>query len=588
MRAVVPSPSPGPSSFRRLADHCERLTLPHAAIFAKQMADDLERHSATVLVCGEFKRGKSSLVNALVGHPDLLPVDIRPTTAVTHLIRHGDPALIIHLRSGASERLPLTPESLLQLASDEAGGSRDPEQIEFAELTMPGEFLESGMVLVDTPGTNDLCQTRAEIVYRMIPRADAVLFVLDATTQLTRTEIAFLSDRMLKSLAPPLCFVLNKLDRVDAEERDEVIAATRATVAEHLPGVDLRLVGSSTSDPAIGVGAVREFLAGFLAGGERHAAAGRKHLRMFEALKKLVLDAIAERERLGSMQAGQLQTALDQARQQRTTLDARVTDFQAYLRSNGPEQLLPMIRRSFTHHLEDLERFLLVQARSGGNPAVYAQTQLPLAIETGIKQWLDRKLPEIGQFTTRYQQAMLHEYHRCFGDEAVRRLRVDMAVGIGEVSNRIDQSGIVIEDPDDRKGLLMRAGLPVAGALLAMTALSGGAALIIGGALGGIVAQHLAKQRAEVARDTLASQIPGVLRDHGGRFIAQVVGEIERFLDHFAQRLATLAHDEANRHEQRISEALALAENHEVDHAKQQAEWSGLRKEVEMLTVPIA
>ncbi len=581
MLALASDPTAS-TAFRLLAETCDRLDLRDAAVFARGVAEDLELHRATILVCGEFKRGKSSLLNELLERPGLLPVDIRPTTAVIHVIRYGDPALAIHLRTGVIDRLPLSAESLRQFAADEAGGMLDPELIEFVEITLPSEILRSGLVLVDTPGTNDLCQTRAEIVYRMIPRADAVLFVLDATTQLTRTEVSFLNDRMLKSLAPPLCFVLNKMDRVNDEERDEVLAATSAAITEHLPGVELRLVGASTRDSTLGVDGVQAFLAEFLAGGERHAAAERKRVRMFETLRKLVLDAIAERERLGALQAGQLQTALDAARQQRATLDARVVAFQTYLRSNGPEQLVPMIRRSFAHHLEDVERYLVAQARSGVNPATFAQNQLPLAIESAIKQWLDRKLPEISQFTTRFQQAMLHEYHHTFGGEAARGLPVDGGVNMEAVSTRIVQVGVVVDDPDDNQGMLIRAGLPAAGALVALVAFTGGAALI-GGAIGAFAAQHLAKQRAEVARETLVSQIPGVLRDHGERFISQVVAEIERFLGQFAQRLSTLAREEADRHEHRIRDALAQADRHDTDRARYQAEWTAVRREVEAL-----
>ena len=86
-----------------------------------------------------------------------------------------------------------------------------------------------------------------------------------------------------------------------------------------------------------------------------------------------------------------------------------------------------------------------------------------------------------------------------------------------------------------------------------------------------------------VARETLASQIPGVLRDHGDRFVAQVVVEIERFLAQFAQRLSTLAREEADRHEQHIREALGQAERHDSDRARSQTEWTAVRKDVEAL-----
>jgi signal recognition particle receptor subunit beta len=573
--------SASPAAFRRLAESCDRLDLGEVGTFARRVAEDLERHSATILVCGEFKRGKSSIVNALLDLPTLLPVDIRPTTAVIHVIRHGEPGLVVHARSGASEALPLS--ALGQLTSNETGGSRNPEDIEFAEITLPSGRLEAGLVLVDTPGTNDLCQTRAEVVYRMIPRADAVLFVLDATTQLTRTEIGFLTDRMLKSLAPPLCFVLNKMDRLDEDEREEVLEATAAALTEHLPGVDVQLVPASTRDPAIGVKGLTAFLAGFLAGGERHAASERKRVRMFETLRGLVLDAIAQRESLGAMQAGELKTTLDEARRQRATLDTRMAGFQAYLLANGTEQLVPMIQRSFVHHLDDLERLLIMQARAGGNPSTYAENQLPYAIETGFKQWLDRKLPEIGQFTTRYQQAMLHEYHRSFGDEAVRALRVEHTA-MGTISSRVTDTVLGVDNPEDGVGILMRTGLPAAGALIALTAFTGGAALLVGGAVGGLVGQVLSKQRIEVARETLVSQLPGVLRAHGDAFINQVTAEVERFLAQFARGLAALAEDEAARHEQRLCEAIVQAERHEADRLRQQAAWATLRNEVASLT----
>lgn len=89
---------------------------------------------------------------------------------------------------------------------------------------------------MDTPGTNDLSQTRSEIVYRMIPRADAVLFVLNAESQLTKSEVRFLTDRLVRTMAPPLAFVLNKIDLIEHEEADDIVKETRTLLTEHLPG----------------------------------------------------------------------------------------------------------------------------------------------------------------------------------------------------------------------------------------------------------------------------------------------------------------------------------------------------------------
>ena len=164
-----------PARIRHLAELLEQVALEDAARFAHRFADDLEKRAVTVLVAGEFKRGKSSIVNALMGE-DLLPVDIVPTTAVTHVVHYGERKLVLHWRDGRKEEHPLTALELKAIASGEAGGNLNTEQIEFAELSLPNARLENGMVLVDTPGVNDLSEMRSEVVYQMIPRADAVLF----------------------------------------------------------------------------------------------------------------------------------------------------------------------------------------------------------------------------------------------------------------------------------------------------------------------------------------------------------------------------------------------------------------------------
>ena len=156
-----------------------------------------------VVVLGEFNHGKSTFVNALLGL-DVLPTGITPTTAaINHVIHAGQPKARVVLRSG--DTVDLTPSEIKEWVTV-AGGRAD--DVSHVELGYPSRILEDNVVLVDTPGVNDLNEQRAEVTYGYVPRADAVLFLLDAGQALKDSEREFLSSHMLDGARDRLLFVL--------------------------------------------------------------------------------------------------------------------------------------------------------------------------------------------------------------------------------------------------------------------------------------------------------------------------------------------------------------------------------------------
>jgi len=98
-------------------------------------------------------------------------------------------------------------------------------------------------------------ELRAEVVYSLIPRADAVLMVLSAKVQLHRTEEEFLKERLMKSVTPKMFFALNKMDLIghdseDEEERqeiiEEVIEVAHTSLKKVLPDQDIALLAVSS------------------------------------------------------------------------------------------------------------------------------------------------------------------------------------------------------------------------------------------------------------------------------------------------------------------------------------------------------
>ena len=180
----------------------------------------VEQERFNLVVLGEFNHGKTTFVNRLLGK-EVLPVGITPTTAaLTHVIYGAKPAARVVLEGGGEEKLD--PAKL----GDWITGGNAP-RAKYVELAWPAEILKDRVTLVDTPGVNDISEQRAEITYGYVPRADAVVFLLDATQILKESERAFLQQRVLVRSRDKLVFAVAKADLLDEDELRQAIAYAR-------------------------------------------------------------------------------------------------------------------------------------------------------------------------------------------------------------------------------------------------------------------------------------------------------------------------------------------------------------------------
>lgn len=146
--------------------------------------------TCTVLVIGEFNKGKSSLVNALL-NARVCATDADTATAVPTLVRYGA-TLTAGLRTGPDD--PLRPVPLDEVEATMARRWAAPTTVRAVEVALPRELLREGVVLVDTPGLGGgLSAAHAAATLRALAGADAVVFVTDASQELTATEVAFLT-----------------------------------------------------------------------------------------------------------------------------------------------------------------------------------------------------------------------------------------------------------------------------------------------------------------------------------------------------------------------------------------------------------
>ena len=180
--------------------------------------EHLERSTTHVVVLGEHKMGKSSLINALVG-AEACPAHEWHATTVATVVRGADQAAAtVVFDDGnegddaiddASTKQTVAFENLRQLVT-EAGNPGNRHQIHMVEVDVPSPVLGSGLVLVDTPGTGGLGSPESASVLAAATHADGIVFVTAADQELTEPEMDLL--RSLGSGRLPLVIAVNRCD----------------------------------------------------------------------------------------------------------------------------------------------------------------------------------------------------------------------------------------------------------------------------------------------------------------------------------------------------------------------------------------
>jgi len=183
----------------------------------------------TVAVAGEFSRGKSTLINRLLGI-DLLPIGDLPTTAMITSIRHGPEPVLWHVRPGQPRQAHhLVPETWEAFSATEI--DHEPEGT--LQIELPHPWLErTRLQLLDTPGAGDLTERRTILTTQALADCDAVLVAVSATMPMSLTERAFVEEHVLARKGPRVAVVLTRLDQVPGSQRKGTVEYAR----EHLQG----------------------------------------------------------------------------------------------------------------------------------------------------------------------------------------------------------------------------------------------------------------------------------------------------------------------------------------------------------------
>ncbi|HXJ80239.1 MAG TPA: dynamin family protein [Candidatus Methylomirabilis sp.] len=193
-----------------------------------------------VAVIGQFKRGKSTLINALL-ETRLLPTGVPPVTSVVTLLRGGvERRVTVHFRHTPSAEVP---ESQLSEYVSEASNPGNARGVAVVEVEWPSPLLESGLCLVDTPGVGSILEANAHETHAFVPHVDAALLVLGVDPPISAAEMELV--RALLTERPPVIVVVNKADLMNQADLDAGVAFTRRALKDVLGQDPLLLLVSA-------------------------------------------------------------------------------------------------------------------------------------------------------------------------------------------------------------------------------------------------------------------------------------------------------------------------------------------------------
>jgi predicted GTPase len=213
----------------RLANLAEQFNSEQIRDEARSAAERIVEGRFYVACVGQFKRGKSTLLNALIGEA-VLPSGVVPVTAVPTILRFGEShGARVRLRSGGWTEIDVGE------IEDYVSEARNPENskgVAGLEVFVPSRLLAEGMCLVDTPGLGSVFAGNTAATHAFLPNVDAAMVVIGADPPIAGDELA-LVESVAKDV-PDILFVLNKADRVTGPERDAAVSFARQVLQERL------------------------------------------------------------------------------------------------------------------------------------------------------------------------------------------------------------------------------------------------------------------------------------------------------------------------------------------------------------------
>lgn len=189
--------------------------------------EQLITNSFNLVILGQFKRGKTTLINSLIGK-EILPSSVVPLTSIVTILKFGkEIRCTIFMEDGSQKKISVEE---LSCYVTEKENPRNIRGVRCAFIEYPSPSLEKGMLLVDTPGVGSTFLHNTETTYEFLDHLDAALFLMSADVPISQAEKELLDT--IKDSTQKIFFVLNKIDNLTAEEIKEISQFNKQVLEE--------------------------------------------------------------------------------------------------------------------------------------------------------------------------------------------------------------------------------------------------------------------------------------------------------------------------------------------------------------------
>lgn len=220
------------NDLNQLKEISNQLELSGNSSAIEEVVQRLTEDTFRVAIIGEFKRGKSTLINALLGK-DILPMDVLPTTATLNKIAYSiTPFAQILYKDGQTEEIEIDKLAgyVTKLTQESAEKAKTVKE---ATVYYPVNYCKNGIEIIDTPGLND-DEAMSQVTMSVLPQIDAAIFVVMAQSPFSESERSFLENKVITSDLGKVLFVVTGIDLLDEEDVDRVLNDISRRIQEHV------------------------------------------------------------------------------------------------------------------------------------------------------------------------------------------------------------------------------------------------------------------------------------------------------------------------------------------------------------------
>ncbi len=230
----------------QLREYCEALDLENTARSIGETIDKNAKEHFEVAIVGEFKRGKSTLINALLGQ-EVLPADVLPATATLNRVTYSEePYVMVEYKNGTSEKVDIDrlADYVTKLSYE---SEKTAETVREATVYYDTEFCKNHVDIIDTPGLND-DEQMTNVTLSILPEIDAAVFVISANSPFSQFEKEFLEKKMLTSDLGRIIFAVNCFGTFSKEDEDRIVETVEKRIESYVMEKAKKVMGENSKE----------------------------------------------------------------------------------------------------------------------------------------------------------------------------------------------------------------------------------------------------------------------------------------------------------------------------------------------------